>query len=81
MYGFSHFALYAYPYCEVKMSGRGGAREGAGRPRLEEKRKKWQMYAYPDEWEIIKRFAKLLKHGEKDACLAALEKVETRAKQ
>ena len=32
--------------------------------------------AYDDEWELIKRFAKLLKHGDKELCKAALEKLE-----
>ena len=49
-------------------SKHGGAREGAGRPKLEEIRKKFQMRAHPDEWELVKKFAKLVKHGNRDEC-------------
>lgn len=55
---------------------RGGARPGGGRPKMEETRKQRQMRAFDDEWELIQRFAKLIKHGDKDACIKALEKLE-----
>lgn len=46
--------------------GRGGIREGAGRPKGTTKpegvRKQRQLRAYDDEWEMIKAFAKILKH-------------------
>ena len=45
---------------------RGGAREGAGRPKGTTKpegvRKQRQLRAYDDEWEIIKEFSRILKH-------------------
>ena len=34
------------------------------------------MYAHPDEWDIIKRFAKILKHGDRAACEKFLAKME-----
>lgn len=44
---------------------RGGAREGAGRPKKAPEDRKVrpqkQMRAWPEEWELIKRFAKLVK--------------------
>lgn len=44
--------------------GRGGARPGAGRPRKnkEELRTMKSMRATAEEWEIIKEFARILKH-------------------
>ena len=47
---------------------RGGAREGAGRPKVEEKRKQRQLRATDDEWELIRRFSRILKYTDKDAC-------------
>ena len=45
--------------------GRGGAREGAGRPKGTTKpegvRKQRQLRAYDEEWEIIKEFSRILK--------------------
>ena len=35
-----------------------------------------QMRAYPDEWELIQRFAKLVKYGDKDACKKFLDDKE-----
>ena len=35
-----------------------------------------QMRAYPDEWELIQRFAKLVKYGDKAACVKFLETQE-----
>ncbi|MBR2214514.1 MAG: hypothetical protein IJ849_02000 [Selenomonadaceae bacterium] len=57
---------------------RGGARPGAGRPKLEVTRGFHQMRAFPDEWEIVKRFANILKHGDRAACEAFLAKMETK---
>ena len=64
------------------MSGWGGKREGAGRPKgwrkgYSEQRKQKQLRAYDDEWDIIQRFAKLVKYGDRQACIKALEKLET----
>ena len=47
---------------------RGGKREGAGT--------QGQMRAYPDESELIQRFAKLVKYGDKAACVKFLETQE-----
>ena len=35
-----------------------------------------QMRAYPDEWELIQRFAKLVKYGDKAACTKFLDEQE-----
>lgn len=53
------------------MNGWGGAREGAGRKvgwRKENscRRKNRSLVAFDDEWQIIKKFAELVKSGEKD---------------
>ena len=62
------------------MSEWGGARKGAGRPagsgKPEGIRPQHQLRAYPDEWEMILKFAKLIKHGEKDKCKEFLDKFE-----
>ena len=56
---------------------RGGRREGAGRPFLEgEVRKQRQLRAKADEWEMIQRFAKLVKYGDKAACKKFLDEQE-----
>ena len=34
------------------------------------------MKAYDDEWEIIRRFAKIVKHGDKEKCRELLDKLE-----
>ena len=39
----------------------GGARAGAGRPALEDKRKMRSMRAHDDEWELIQKFAGFVK--------------------
>ena len=53
---------------------RGGKREGAGRPLTAgELRKQKQMRATTDEWELIQRFARLVKYGDKDACKKFLD--------
>lgn len=62
---------------------RGGARLGAGRKvgwrkAVSEQRPQHQLRAYPDEWELIRHFAKLVKHGDKAACIRALEELESK---
>lgn len=59
----------------------GGKRSGAGRPvgtlkGYSEARPQHQMRATDEEWELIKRFGKLLKKGHKEACITALELLE-----
>lgn len=58
----------------------GGVREGAGRPvgttKKGGQRKQRQLRAYDDEWDIINRFAKMVKHGDKEACIKILEELE-----
>lgn len=39
-----------------------------GRKKPEGTRKQRQLRAYDDEWILIQQFAKMLKHGDKDAC-------------
>ncbi|MBD3879917.1 MAG: hypothetical protein SR1Q5_09630 [Quinella sp. 1Q5] len=39
-------------------------------------REQKQMRAYPDEWELIQRFAKLVKYGDKAACKKFLDEQE-----
>ena len=60
--------------------GWGGKRENqTGRPRKDVTRKQRQLRAYDDEWELIKRFDKIIKHGNREACekfLAEMEKTE-----
>ena len=61
----------------------GGRRPNqTGRPKgttkAEGQRKQRQMRAYDDEWELVQRFAKLIKHGDKQACIKALETLETK---
>jgi hypothetical protein len=43
---------------------KGGAREGAGRPKLEITRKTRAFRAFDDEWEVIQEIARKLKKGE-----------------
>ena len=47
---------------------KGGARPGAGRPKVEELRKQRQLRATEEEWLLLQRFEKILKYGDKDAC-------------
>ena len=62
---------------EPKRSGRGGRREGAGRPlKAGEVRKQRQLRATTDEWELIQRLAKLVKYGDKEACIKFLDEQE-----
>ena len=56
---------------------RGGRREGAGRPLTAGAvRKQRQLRATDEEWELIKRFDKLIKYANKIACIKALEMLE-----
>jgi hypothetical protein len=59
---------------------RGGARPGAGRPAKPPneivRRKQRQLRAFDDEWEIINRFAWLVKHGNKEKCKMVLDELE-----
>ena len=52
----------------------------AGRPlgwrKPEGVRTQKQMRAYPEEWELIQRFAKLVKYGDKQACIQFLNEQE-----
>ena len=52
---------------------RGGKREGAGRPKVEELRKQRQLRATDAEWELIRRFSRILKYGDTDACKKFIE--------
>lgn len=61
-------------------SQRGGRREGSGRKvgwrkGYSEQRPQHQIRAHEDEWEIIKRFAKLVKKDKQD-CIKAVEELE-----
>lgn len=64
------------------MSGRGGRRANqTGRPKGSIKpegvRDQHQIRAYPDEWDIIQRLARLVKYGDKKACEEFLTRMET----
>lgn len=64
----------------------GGKRAGAGRPvgtlkGYSDARPQHQMRATDEEWELIKRFGKLLRKGHKEACIAALEILERGAEK
>ena len=49
------------------MNGWGGRRTSAGRPRkVEGARKLRTLVAYDDEWDLIKKFAEVVKHGDKE---------------
>lgn len=58
----------------------GGSREGAGRPPKSPdeilQRKQRQVRAFDDEWELINRFAHLVKHRDADRCREVLELLE-----
>ena len=63
------------------MTGWGGKRIGAGRPKgtvkaVHNRREHRQLVAFDDEWELINRFAKLVKYGDKIACERALLNLE-----
>ena len=65
---------------ELVTKKQGGARPGAGRPPKQPEeilqRKQRQIRAFDDEWEIISRFAALVKHGSTDRCREVLEQLE-----
>ena len=52
---------------------RGGARPGSGRPKAEEPRKQRMLRATEAEWELIRRFSRILKYGDKVACQKFVE--------
>lgn len=62
---------------ETEKPGRGGRREGSGRPKGWRKpegvRTQRQIRAYDDEWELIRKFCKLLKRDHRRACEEFLE--------
>lgn len=64
-------------------TGWGGRRPNqTGRPKGTVKdnhnpRPQHQVRAFDDEWELIKRFAKLVKQGKLESCKQFLEKAET----
>ena len=64
------------------VSKRGGVRPWAGRPKGSKKvgpsdmRPQHQLRADPEEWDLIRRFARLVKHGDLEKCREALEKLE-----
>lgn len=65
-----------------KENKRGGARPGAGRPIGSTKkepsnvRPQHQLRADDTEWDLIRRFARLVKHGKLEECKKILEKLE-----
>lgn len=55
----------------------GGKRTGAGLPvgttkEVSVQRPQHQLRAFPDEWEMIRKFARLVKHVSKEECQQAL---------
>ena len=51
----------------------GGAREGSGRKvgwrkEISEQRPRRQLVAFDDEWELIHKFSKIVKHGDREKC-------------
>ena len=52
----------------------GGVQKGWRKP--EGVREQHQVRSYPDEWELIQRFAKLVKYGDKAACAKFLDEQE-----
>lgn len=67
---------------ESKKNGWGGRRPNqTGRPKGTTKavhnvRPQHQLRAYDEEWDLIRRFARLVKHGNAQACKAALDQLE-----
>ena len=53
---------------------RGGMPKGWRKP--EGVREQHQMRSYPDEWELIQRFAKIVKYGDKATCQKFLDEQE-----
>lgn len=62
-----------------KKDGRGGARPGAGRPRIpkgeSKERPRYGTRAWPEEWEIIKRYIKAVRR-EPTLAEKAVERLE-----
>lgn len=59
----------------------GGKREGSGRKvgwrkGFSEQRPSHNIRAFDDEWELIKRFVKLVKRGDKDKIRQTLDELE-----
>ncbi|MGL5512762.1 MAG: hypothetical protein ACRDBM_05925 [Sporomusa sp.] len=63
-------------WISIRTERRGGTRPGAGRKPLDAKRINRSIKAFDDEWELINRFAKLVKHGERDECEKFLLKMK-----
>ena len=61
-----------------------GSRRGRGKPlgwrKPEGIRKLRTTKAYDDEWELLQRFDKLVKHGNRKACEEFLAKMEATTK-
>jgi len=62
----------------------GGKRENqTGRPKGSVKpegaRKQRQLRAYDDEWELLKKFDKLIKRGQKEACENFIAEIEAKS--
>lgn len=71
---------------EEKQWGWGGKRPNqTGRPKgttkAEGVRGQHQLRAYDDEWELIREFASLIKHGKKEACQEFLESMKEESKE
>ena len=64
------------------MANWGGARPGAGRPKgsknvgIEQPRKQRLLRVHDDEWELIKRFDKLVKERNKEDCIKFLNEMK-----
>jgi len=62
------------------MAKRGGARPGAGRPPKSPEevlqRPQRGLRAFDDEWEVISRFARLVKNGRQAECEIFLKQIE-----
>lgn len=57
---------------------KGGKRPGAGRPLTAgELRTQRQMRATTEEWRLIQRFERLVKYGDKAACVKFVESAES----
>lgn len=56
----------------IRTERRGGARAGAGRKPLDEKRSNRSIKAFDEEWVIINQFADLVKHWDKEKCKKAV---------
>lgn len=64
----------------------GGKREGAGRPKgwrkpFSEARTRRGLVAFDDEWDLIKRFANLVKYSDKEKCAVMLAHLENELKK